>query len=72
VTRTAAKPRPPKVLGRPNTRRISRIAGCLELSFTNTSEQFTPFGLGWLCGCVMDFKNEKQESKDEFPSNFQR
>ena len=34
-----------------------RIACCVELSFTNASERFTPFYLGWLCGCVMDFKN---------------
>jgi hypothetical protein len=35
VTKTAAKPSPAKALGFAKTRRMSRIAGCVELFFTN-------------------------------------
>ena len=45
VTKTAAKPSPAKALGFAKTRRVSRIAGCVELFFTNASQRFTTFSL---------------------------
>ena len=44
MTRAAAKP--PKVLGLPNTRWMSRIACCVELLLPNASEWFTTFDKG--------------------------
>ena len=57
---------------RSNTRRMSRIASCVELSFTNASERFTPFRLGVVMRMVMDFRMKNRRVKMNFQEFCQR